>query len=62
MDDSVVICDEIIYAEEKNFNEKNLNCKTRNFCILLTFLLITIILLITVSIYSFLIKFRTKNL
>ena len=55
LDDSVIICDEIIYAEEKTLNEKNITCKTQNFYILLTFLLITITLLIGVSIYCYLI-------
>ena len=30
MDDSAIICDEIIYAEETNFNEKNIACKTQS--------------------------------
>ena len=52
MDDSVIICDEIIYAEENNFN-KEITYKTQNFYILLTFLLIAITLLIAVSIYCY---------
>ena len=55
LDDSVIICDEIIYAEEKTLNEKNITCKTQNFYILLIFLLITITLLIGGSIYCYLI-------
>ena len=54
MDDSAIICDEVIksYDEERktistNFNEKT--CKTQNFYISLVFLLITIALLIAVS-------------
>ena len=39
-----------------NFNEKKATCKTRNFYILLAFLLITIALLVAVSIYCYLIK------
>ena len=50
MDDVVIICDEIIYAEEKT-QWKNITCKTPNFYILLVFLLITITL-IAVSITS----------
>ena len=45
IDDSVVTCDEIIEETKTvktNFNEKNIICKTKNFYILLTFLLITI--------------------
>ena len=61
LDDSVIICDEIIYAEEKTLNEKNITCKTQNFYILLTFLLITIVLLIAVSIYRYLIKYQAKQ-
>ena len=68
MDDSAIICDEVIksYDEEiktipTNFNEKNITCKTQNFYILLSFLLITIALLIAVSIYYYLIKYRGKE-
>ena len=68
MDESVITCDEIIDAEAKSysketktipttFNEKKVTCKTQNFYILLVFLLITIALLITVSIYCYLIKY-----
>ena len=72
MDDSAITCDEIIeshdedteaklYDETKtiptNFNGKKATCKTQNFNILLAFLLITIGLLITVSIYCYLIKY-----
>ena len=58
MDDSVIRCDEVIgsYDEEINFNEKKTICKTHKFYILLTFLLITIALLIAVSIYCYLLK------
>ena len=66
MDDSVITCDEVIdsYDEEIktipiNFNEKN--CKTQSSYILLTFLLITITLLIAVSIYCYLIKYQPKQ-
>ena len=68
MDDSAIMCDEIIeskYKETKtvptNFNEKNITFKTQNFCILLVFLLITISLFIAVSIYCYLIKHRAKQ-
>ena len=44
-----------------NFNEKNITCKTQNLYILLAFLLITIILLIAVSIYCYLIKYSSKQ-
>ena len=64
MDDSVIICDAVINAEETSFNEKNVTCKTQNFYILLTILLITIALLIAASIYCYLIKHwgKQKNL
>ena len=69
MDDSVITCDEVMksYDEEiktipTNFNEKNITCKTQNFYILLTFLLTTILFLIAVSIYCYLIKYQTKHL
>ena len=45
-----IICDEIIDVKEMNFNENNITCKTQSFYILLTFLLITISLLIAISI------------
>ena len=60
MDDSVIICDEVVKSyDEKikttptSFNENNITCKTQNFYILLAFLLINFInysLLIAVSI------------
>ena len=57
MDDSAIICDQIIYAAEPNFIEKDITCKTQNFYVLLAFLLITIAFLIAVSIYCDLIKY-----
>ena len=62
MDDSVITCDEIINVKETNFNEKNITYRTQNVYILLVFLLTTITLLIAVSIYCYLIKYRTKLL
>ena len=41
--------------------KKKATYKTRNFYILLVFLLITITLLIAVSIYCYLIKYRAKQ-
>ena len=68
MNDSVIMCNEIIqsYKEETktisaNFNEKKGICKTQNFYILLAFLLIIIALLIVVSIYCYLMKYRAKQ-
>ena len=68
MDDSVIMCDGIIesYKEETkiistNVNEKKATYKTQSFYILLAFLLITIALLIAVSIYYYLIKYRAKQ-
>ena len=58
---SEINCDEIIDVKEKNFNEKNITCKTQSFYILLTLLLITITLLIAVSIYCCLIKYHEKQ-
>ena len=40
-----------------NFNEKKATCKTQNLYILLAFLLITIVLLIAVRIFCYLIKY-----
>ena len=61
------MCDEIIDTEAKsnyeetktfpaNFNEKNITCKTQNF-----YFKISISLLIAVSIYCYLIKYRAKQ-
>ena len=62
----MITCDEVIDAEETktvttNFNEKNAICKTKNFYISLAFLLITILLLIAVCIYCYLIKYKPKQ-
>ena len=62
IDDSGVICDEIIDVKEINFNEKNTTLKTQKLYILFAFSLITITLLIAVSIYCYLIKYQGKNL
>ena len=68
MDDSPITCDEIIesyYEETKtiptNFNEKKATCKMQNLYILLVFSLIIIALLIAVSIYCYLIKYKAKQ-
>ena len=67
MDDSAIICDEVIksYEETKtilaNSNEKKVTCNVQNFYILITFLLITIVLLIAVSIYRYLIKYQANQ-
>ena len=62
MDDSVITCDAIIESNDKetktNFNRKKATCKIQNSHILLAFLLITISLLIAVSIYCYLVKYR----
>ena len=75
MNDSAVTCDNMIdaNAEAKSSNEANSNKEetktfptsfnkktTQNSYILLTFLLITIALLIAVSIYCYLIKYQAK--
>ena len=71
MDDSAIICDEVIDSDAKlcpkdddkrktvptNFNEKKVTRKTQNLYILIAFLLITVELLIAVSIYCYLIKY-----
>ena len=67
MDGSAITYDENIDAgvEAKLNNEetktKNITYKTQNFYILLSFLLITIALLIAVSIYFYLIKYWAKQ-
>ena len=58
MDDSTIFCDEIINVKERNFNEKNITCKTKKFYISLDFLLITLALLMVVSIFCYLIKYQ----
>ena len=59
------MCDEIVEEETKivttNFDEKNGIYKTKNLYILLAFLLITIALLIAVSIYYYLTKYKAKQ-
>ena len=67
------MCGEIIDAEAKSynketktvpisFNEQEVTCKTQNFYILFTFLLIIIIvLLIDLSIYCYLVKYQAKQ-
>ena len=64
MNDSAIICDEVTKDNNDKtetiptiFNEEKVACKTQNFYILLTFLLITIKLLIVVSIYCYLINY-----
>ena len=68
MDDSVIMCGEIIEAYDKetetiptSFNEKKAICNTQKVHILLAFLLITIALLIAVSIYCYFIKYLEKQ-
>ena len=62
MDDSVIMCDEVIEETvSTNFNEKKSTFKTQNFYILIEFLLITTTLLIAVSIYCYLIKYRANQ-
>ena len=63
MDDSVIICDEVIesFKKETNFYEKKATCKMENFYILLAFLLIIIEILIAVSIYCYLITYPAKQ-
>ena len=55
-----IICDEVIDTEEKNLM-KNIACrKTQSCYLVLTFLFITVILLIAVSIYCYQIKYKPK--
>ena len=67
MDDSAIIYDEIIDMKARSNNEEtkifptNITYKTQSFYILLAFLLISIALLIAVSIYCYLIKYKTKQ-
>ena len=59
--DSAIKCDEIIDAEKTKSIPKNITCKTQNSYLLLSFLLITIALLIAVSIFYYLIKYLAKQ-
>ena len=64
MDDSAITCDEITESfdeETETVPTKKAASKTQNYCVLLTFLLITIALLIAVSTYCYLIKHRSKQ-
>ena len=64
------MCDKVIESYEKQtktipttFNEKKAICKTQNFYMLLSFLLITIALVIAFSIYCYLINInQNKNI
>ena len=64
IDDSEIMCDEIIEETRTiltNFNEINAICKARYFYILLAFSLITIALLIAISIYFCPMKYKAKQ-
>ena len=71
MDDLAIVCDKVIDAEGKsydeiktiptNFNEKEAICKTQNFYIWLASLLITTALFIAASIYCYLVKYWAKR-
>ena len=55
------MCDRGSKDSSSKFYRKKETCKTKNFYTVLTFLLITIVLLITVSIYCYLIKHKAKQ-
>ena len=59
MNDSAIMYEEVIdsYYDETNLNEKKATCKMQKFYNLLEVLLITIVLLIAVCIYCYLIKY-----
>ena len=61
MHDSVIMCDEIIDAEETKTIPKNITCKTKFSIFSLTFLSITIALFIAASIYCYLIQYKVKQ-
>ena len=61
MDDSVILSNGKTRTILINFNEKKATCKTQSFYILIAFLLITIALLVTESIYCYLIKYEAKQ-
>ena len=63
----MITCDEIIEANVKSYDEetktitKNTICETKSFYILLAFLLTIISLLIAVTTYCYLIKYKVKQ-
>ena len=61
MDNSVLMCNEIIEKTILMKKKKKRIFKTQHFYMLLAVLLITITLLIAVSTYCFLIKYRVKQ-
>ena len=61
-DEKVKSNDEAKLKDQTNFIEKKAICKVQNFYVFLAFLLITIALLIAVSIYFYVIKYRAKQL
>ena len=69
IDNSVITCNEVINTTKTfatktiptDSKEKKVNCKTKNVYIFLIDLLITIALLITFSIYYYLIKYQVKQ-
>ena len=61
MDDSVILSNGKTRTILINFNEKKAICKMQSFYILIAFLLTTIALLVTESIYCYLIKYEAKQ-
>ena len=68
IDDSEIASDEVIESNVEEiktiptiFNEKIITYRTKNYYILLAFLQITIVLLIVVGIYCYLIKYQAKQ-
>ena len=63
----MIACDEIIDTDAKSYNKKtksaptNITCKTKSFHVLLAYLLITTALLIAVSNYCYLIRYKAKQ-
>ena len=60
-DDSLIICDDVIDAEEAKAIPKNITLETKIFYDLLAFLLFTIALLIAFSFCFCLIKYKSKQ-
>ena len=62
--DSVITCNEVIEVKKTistDFKQKKVTCNIENIYVLVTFLLITILVLIGVSINCCLIKHRSKQ-
>ena len=64
IDNPIITCDESIWEAKTaptNFNQTKITCKTKPFYISFAFSLTTIVLLVVLSIYCYLIKYQIKQ-